>query len=174
MKSTRLSLLALLVLLALIPVLAAACANWGGGAAFTATRIDKDDASINATLNALHHAAATADEDTYFGLYAPGAVFLGTDATERWSLAEFRAYAAPYFQRESAWVYTLIERHISHAGKFAWFDERLMNDRFGETRGSGVLRKIHGAWRIAQYNLAIPIPNDLAVEVARRIRESAR
>ena len=78
----------------------------------------------------------------------------------------------PYFQGDSAWVYEPLERHIDIApgGRFAWFDERLMNARLGETRGSGALRLIDGDWRLVQYNLTIPIPNDLADEVAARIR----
>lgn len=130
-------------------------------------------AEIDRTLDALHNAAATADEDTYFALFAPDAVFLGTDATERWPLPAFKAFAMPYFQRDSAWVYETIERHIDVApgGDFAWFDERLMNARLGETRGSGALRRIDGAWRIVQYNLTIPVPNNLADEFAERIRE---
>lgn len=129
-------------------------------------------ASIEATLNALHESAATADEEVYFSLYAPEAVFLGTDATERWTLAEFKAFAEPHFQGESAWVYTVIERHIdvSSDGDFAWFDERLFNERLGETRGSGALRRDGDQWRIVQYNLTIPIPNDLADDVASMIR----
>jgi hypothetical protein len=33
---------------------------------------------------------------------------------------------------------------------------------YGECRGSGVLRQVGGDWKIAQYNLSIPIPNALA------------
>jgi hypothetical protein len=46
-----------------------------------------------------------------------------------------------------------------------------MNASLGETRGSGVLLREDGRWRVAQYNLTIPIPNELAGDVALRIRE---
>lgn len=133
----------------------------------------RDLVSAQETLDALHLAAAQADEETYFNLFAPNAVFLGTDATERWPLNDFKDFALPYFQGESAWVYTVIERHFDLApdGGFAWFDERLRNARLGETRGSGAMRKIGGQWKIVQYNLTIPIPNELADEVAQMIRE---
>lgn len=36
-----------------------------------------------------------------------------------------------------------------------------MNEKYGECRGSGVLLREGGEWRIAQYNLTVPIPNDL-------------
>ncbi len=128
--------------------------------------------AITAVLDSLHTAAANADEEFYFGLYAPEAIFLGTDASERWTLGEFHDWARPYFQGDSAWVYRVLERHITVApsGSVAWFDERLENDRLGECRGSGALRLINGRWRITQYNLTIPIPNDLADEVVGLIR----
>lgn len=138
-----------------------------------APRTDASQRAVADVLDALHHAAATADGETYFDLFAPDAVFLGTDATERWPIAEFRAWAEPYFQRDSAWVYRVLERHITIApvGTVAWFDERLWNDRLGETRGSGVLRRIGDSWRLEQYNLTMVIPNDLADEIAGRIRQ---
>src|SRR6516162_8245242 len=48
-------------------------------------------------LDDFHDAAAHADEARYFGHFAPDAVFLGTDATERWDLAAFGEYAHPHF-----------------------------------------------------------------------------
>ena len=52
--------------------------------------------SVTAALDDFHDAAAKADEDRYFGRFAPGGVFLGTDATERWDVKAFRAYAHPF------------------------------------------------------------------------------
>ena len=49
-------------------------------------------------LDDWHLAAAQADEARYFGHFAENAVFLGTDATERWTKAEFRVWASPYFK----------------------------------------------------------------------------
>jgi pimeloyl-ACP methyl ester carboxylesterase len=132
-------------------------------------------AKVADVLDALHAAAATADEERYFDLFAPGAIFIGTDASERWTLPEFRAFAEPYFQEESAWVYELLERHVdlSADGALAWFDERLVNASYGETRGSGVLVRAGGRWRIAHYVLSFPIPNDVAREVVEVVKESA-
>lgn len=129
-------------------------------------------AAVEATLDRFHRAASEADGETYFGLFAQEGVFLGTDATERWTVEEFRAYAAPYFDRGRGWTYTPVERHvtISDEGSVAWFDERLENDGLGETRGSGVLVRRGGPWRVAQYNLTIPVPNELAGDLVRRIR----
>ncbi len=128
--------------------------------------------AIEGVLDALHEAAAAADLARYSSLYARDAVFLGTDASERWTRDEFMAYAKARFERGSGWAYTPIERHVYVAadGRTAWFDERLSNENLGETRGTGVLVAEEGTWRVAQYNLTIPIPNELAREFVARIR----
>lgn len=125
-------------------------------------------AAVDDVLTSLHRLASEADWDAYFGLYAPDAVFLGTDATERWTLSEFRAYAAP----TDGWTYRMTERHIylDPDGNAAWFDERLENAGLGETRGTGALVRTADGWKITQYNLTIPVPNELAREVVERIR----
>jgi len=131
------------------------------------------EAEVAGVLDALHRAASEADFDAYFALYADEFVFLGTDATERWDRAQFMEYARDPFSRGRGWTYTPLERHVtlSADGSTAWFDERLENANLGETRGSGVLVREDGAWKVAQYNLTIPIPNELAGEVVARIRE---
>src|SRR5207245_11461684 len=68
-----------------------------------------------------HDAAARADEDRYFAHFAPGGVFLGTDATERWDVAAFRAYAHPHFSRGKAWSFRAARRNVSDRGAPAWF-----------------------------------------------------
>ena len=121
-------------------------------------------------LDDWHHAAAVADEARYFGHAAPEFVFLGTDATERWDLASFREFAHPYFAKGKAWTFVPRDRHVVVNGDVAWFDEKLDSASYGECRGSGVLRKIAGEWKIAHYNLTIPIPNALAKRVVEMIR----
>ncbi|MEJ2541999.1 MAG: nuclear transport factor 2 family protein [Gemmatimonadota bacterium] len=130
---------------------------------------------VSAVLDDLHRLAHEGDFDAYFDLYTPDAIFMGTDATERWTVEDFKGYARPAFQDGHGWSYEPTERHVYLApdGRTAWFDERLQNESYGETRGTGVL--LLGAddrWRIAQYNLTIPIPNDLASEFVARIRET--
>ena len=133
---------------------------------------DEARAAVSAVLDALHEAASEADFDRYFSLYADEAVFLGTDATERWTREEFMDYARAPFEAGTGWTYHALERHVAIAadGRTAWFDERLQNAGLGETRGSGVVVMEDGSWKIAQYNLTIPIPNEMALEVARTIR----
>lgn len=128
------------------------------------------EAAVAAVLDDWH---AAADEARYFAHFAPDAVFLGTDATERWSVEEFRRYAHPYFAKGKAWSFKAVERHISFSPdrSVAWFDERLDTPNLGPARGSGVLVRTAGSWRIAHYDLSVPIPNALMKEIKQRIEE---
>ncbi len=162
MSRTR---LAAACLLALLPVLAlpAPAAEPPGPAAEVARALDD-----------WHDAAAKADEERYFAWFAPEGVFLGTDPDERWTVPEFRAYAHPHFAKGKAWTFRGHDRHVvvSPDGTVAWFDERLDTANMGACRGSGVLRRVGAAWRIALYDLSIPIPNPLTKEVVRRIADA--
>ena len=128
--------------------------------------------TVATTLDDWHDAAADADEARYFGAMAPEFVFLGTDATERWDLPSFHTFAHPYFEKGKAWTFVPRDRRItlSPRGDVAWFDEKLDSASYGECRGTGVARRIHGTWKIAHYNLTIPIPNALAKSVVEMIR----
>jgi hypothetical protein len=128
----------------------------------TPPRVDREAAKrdIDRELDDLHDAAAHSDGARYFAHYTPGATFLGTDATERWDLGAFHAYADPKFSAHKGWVYTKRRRAIdlSPEGTVAWFDEDLDN-KHGPARGSGVLVYERGRWLVAQYNLAVTVPN---------------
>lgn len=161
-----------LVLALLLPVSASAAAPGGDDG-----KADPDAAaSVAAVLDGFHEAASRADGKAYLGALAPDAVFIGTDATERWSVPEFRAFAEPYFARGTGWTYVPTSRHvvIGPGGAVAWFDEILENSSYGTCRGTGVLVRREGGWKIAQYHLTIPIPNALAKDVVARIRDAAR
>jgi hypothetical protein len=131
---------------------------------------------VASAIDGLHAAATAADEEKYFSSFTPDAVFLGTDATERWTRDEFRKWAHPYFAKGKAWTYKSTARWISFApdGSVAWFDELLQNAHLGTCRGSGVLVRTGEGWKISQYNLSIPIPNDLADDFAKRIEASEK
>jgi ketosteroid isomerase-like protein len=133
-------------------------------------------AAVGAVLDAFHAAAAKADEAAYFALIADNGVFLGTDATERWDKAAFQAFAHPHFASGKGWTFTPRDRHVDLArgGTVAWFDELLDSATYGECRGTGVLEKTAGGWKITQYHLTIPMPNDLAKEFVARIRAAGK
>lgn len=131
---------------------------------------------VNELLESFHAAAAKSDHETYFAHWDEQSVFLGTDATERWVGKGFKDFAKPYFEKGKGWTYKARDRHISVApdGRVAWFDELLDNAKYGECRGSGVVIRSAGAgerWLLVQYNLSIPIPNDLAADFAERIKK---
>lgn len=236
--------------------------------------VTPDTAEVTKVLDAFHAAAAKADEKTYFDLFAPEGVFIGTDATERWTVAQFREYAKPIFAKGRGWVYKprLQSRHVdfvivhgsgdapaapspaptasptpappantpgstppsstpaskpsapsgpsapaaptspptpsappspsapsapgspaspskpsmppaptpapapapgatpSSDAAFAWFDELLDSEKYGLCRGTGVMRKIGGEWKITQYHLTVPVPNELMEQVTRMIK----
>lgn len=128
-----------------------------------------------AVLDALHQAASVADGMTYFDLFTPDATYIGTDVTEHWSIAEFQAYAEPYFVRGRGWTYTPRSRSLSLAPLdcrcVVWFDEALDSAGYGTSRGTGVVvRGADGRWRVALYALTFPIPNALARDMTARIR----
>jgi hypothetical protein len=152
----------------------------GGGSAGVGTA-GRDPASgleasaVGAVLDDWHAAAAAADEERYFGHMTENAVFLGTDPTERWTKAQFRAYAHPYFARRKAWSFRAVRRDatISKDGSVAWFDEDLATPNLGPARGSGVLVRDGATWKIAQYNLSVPIPNAVFKQVKEIIAHAA-
>lgn len=132
-----------------------------------------DVSGLDVVLDGFHLAASEADRASYFAYLAEDAVFLGTDGDERWTKAEFEAKYGPYMDSGKGWTFTPISRnwHLSEDGKTAWFDEKLSSDHYGPTRGTGVLVKRGDRWLIVQYNLTIPIPNDLAKRFVKIIRE---
>jgi len=129
--------------------------------------------NVDEVLTAFHGAAAEADGALYFSLLADDAVYIGTDASERWTIDEFKAFAEPYFAEGRGWTYTATERNINIApgGTVAMFDEMLWNETYGTCRGTGVLVLTEEGWRIAQYHLTFPIPNELSREITGRIKE---
>jgi ketosteroid isomerase-like protein len=131
---------------------------------------DRD--AIARALDRLHEAASKADGEAYFSLFADDAVFLGTDASERWPIEEFKSYAMKRFETGTGWTYHLKDgkRFITVDGSVAWFDELLSNVKYGTCRGSGVLRKVGDQWKIAQYNLSIPVPNEIALDIVKMIQ----
>lgn len=134
-----------------------------------------EEEAAGAVLDTLHQAAATADGAVYFDLFTPDATYIGTDVTERWSIAQFRAYAEPYFARGRGWTYTPRSRSLTLAPLdcrcVVWFDEALDSASYGTSRGTGVLvRGEDEGWRVALYALTFPIPNALARDMTARIR----
>ena len=130
-----------------------------------------DEVDVGVVLDALHEQASAANYEGYFALYHDSAVFMGTDREEYWPLTEFKSYTKARFANGTGWTYHASERFIHVVGDAAWFEERLQHERYGETRGTGVLLRTQSGWKIVQYNLTLPIPNDLFDHMATEIAE---
>jgi len=139
----------------------------------SATELTAEGRAVDAILTSFHDAASRADGELYFDLLADDAIYLGTDAGERWTVDEFRAFAEPYFSKGRGWTYTATIRNIvmGPGGDTAWFDELLWNESYGTCRGTGVLIETPEGWRIAQYHLTFPVPNELAKDIVAQIKE---
>jgi len=131
-------------------------------------------AQIGDVLDELHAQAAAANFDAYFALYAKNAVFLGTDRSEYWPIGDFRAYAKPHFDAGNGWTYKPLNRAVHLFENTAWFEEELLSEKYGQVRGTGVLIRENQkdgerVWKVAQYNLTLPIPNSLFGDIAKEI-----
>lgn len=120
--------------------------------------------AVNSVLTNWHFAASEANFENYFSYMATDGIFIGTDATENWQNTAFKEFSKPYFDKGKAWSFTAIERNIYVNDNFAWFDE-LLDTQMKICRGSGVLQKIDGQWKIKHYVLSMTIPNENVTEV---------
>ena len=138
----------------------------GMNAQSSSSKFDKDKTAIATMLDGFNTAAAKSDFDTYFSYFADESTFIGTDATEVWDKKAFMVWAKPYFDKKKTWNFTSLKRNIyfSKDGKLAWFDE-ILDTQMKICRGSGVVEKINGAWKVKQYVLSVTVPNDVVDKV---------
>ena len=123
--------------------------------------ITKSRDEVDLLMDKWHQAAAAADEEIFFGSMTADGIYIGTDATERWTRDEMKEWSQPYFNQESAWSFRPISRQISFdkAEQIGWFDE-LLDTWMGTCRASGVVVRTDEGWRIKHYHLSIAVPND--------------
>jgi len=142
----------------------------------SAAQASKEEQIISLTLDNFHQAAAEANAKVYLNLLADDAIFLGTDASERWSKKQFSDFVLPYFNLGKGWLYEVKARNVSllESNSVAFFDEILENKNYGRCRGSGVLIKTSQGWKISQYTLSIMVPNEVAKEVVEQIKSYGR
>jgi hypothetical protein len=117
---------------------------------------------VNDFLDQWHQAASTANAEIFFGSMADSSIYIGTDATERWTKPEFMTFAKPYFDRGRAWDFKPYSRdiHVSDDGRHVWFSE-LLTTWMGVCRGSGILVNDGTKWKLEQYHLSVTVPNDI-------------
>ena len=128
---------------------------------------------INEVLDSLHYLASMAEREQYIGLFSKDAVFFGTDINERWPIGKFDLYVKSRFDTGVGWTYKKNIRNIfiSKDKKTAWFDEIVVNESYGAMRGTGVLIYEKNEWKISQYNLLLPIPNEYLQKYAKEIKK---
>lgn len=120
---------------------------------------EKDE--LNELMSKWHSDVAKFDLGDYFNFMDTSFIFLGTDPTERWTKTQFYTFCKPYFDKKSTWDFKMNWRNVylSDDRKTAWFEESL-NTQMDECRGSGVLVKVDGKWKITHYNLTVLIENE--------------
>lgn len=124
--------------------------------------------NINKLLDDFNTFAANADYKNYFDCFAEESTFIGTDATEVWNKKEFKDWAKPFFDKKTTWNFKSLKRNIyfSKDGNYAWFDE-ILDTQMKICRGSGVVEKISGKWKVKQYVLSVTVPNEVVDEVTK-------
>lgn len=133
------------------------------------------DNQIQTLVNNWHRDAAVANADAYFGAMTSDAIFLGTDATERWTRGEFREWSKKYFESKKTWDFKTKERHVyfSSDKKIAWWDEKL-DTWMGVCAGAGVAVLTSEGWKIAHYQLAMMIPNEKVKSVLELLQPNSK
>lgn len=116
---------------------------------------------LNRFVDAWHQNAAKADTAFFYQMAAEG-IYIGTDKHEHWTRDEFFEWARPFFKNGKAWDFTPIRRnlYLSKDARYAWFDE-LLDTWMGTCRGSGVLERESGEWKLAHYHLSVTVPNEV-------------
>ena len=129
---------------------------------------------INKLLNNWHDDAKEAKLDNYINLIDLEGFYIGTDASEIWTKKEFESFSKPYFEKKQTWDFKTINRniHFSKNNDVVWFNE-LLDTWMGKCRGSGILEKVNGKWKIKQYVLSVTIPNSKMSKVI-KIKKSLK
>ena len=122
---------------------------------------EKEISAIDVLINNWHNAAASINQELYFSFIDEQGIYIGTDSTEIWTKQEFYAWSTPHFEKKKTWTFKATQRHVylSDDKTTAWFDE-LIDYGKGTLRGSGVLQRRPDGWKIMQYVLSVPVPNE--------------
>lgn len=108
-----------------------------------------------------HDDAKNANFKTFFSRMSNSARYIGTDTSENWTKKEFQHFAKPLFDKKNTWDFKTLKRNLffSEDRSTVWFDE-ILDTWMGDCRGSGILEKEKGSWKIKHYVLSVAIPND--------------
>lgn len=135
-----------------------------------------EEKAIGDVLDDFHAAAAAGDKERYLEHMTDDGVFMGTDEWERWPKnPEFTEYVGGRFAGGTGWTYESVERQIRLADSenVAWFDEVVYSEANGRFRGTGVLVKADGKWKIAHYAMSFLVFNENWQEVIELSKKTA-
>lgn len=126
--------------------------------------------TIDQLISNWHQDAANANLGGYMRLMDSSFVYVGTDASEKWTKDEFSTFCKPYFDQNKTWDFKSIDRtiNISADQNSAWFYE-ILQTHMGTCRGSGILELKNKQWKLRQYVLSLAIPNEKMSEVKKLI-----
>jgi ketosteroid isomerase-like protein len=127
-----------------------------------------DQEAVANVIDDFHDAAAHGDKERYLGHFTDDAVFLGTDEWERWPKhPDFEDYVNERFKDGSGWNYKSVERNIrfNDRADVAWVDEVVYSETSGRLRGTGVLTRQSGQWKLEHYAMSFLILNENWEEV---------
>ena len=113
--------------------------------------------AVAKVIDDFHDAAAHGDKERYFSHLTDNAVYLGTDEWERWpKYPDFDDYVEGRFNDGTGWTYKSVDRTIrlSDRSDVAWFDEVLYSETNGRIRGTGVLTRQSGQWKLEHYAMS--------------------
>ena len=132
--------------------------------------------AVAEVIDDFHDAAAHGDRERYLGHLTDDAVYLGTDEWERWpKYPDFDEYVSARFKDGSGWNYKSVDRiiRLSDSQDVAWFDEVLFSETSGRIRGTGVLTRQFGQWKLEHYAMSFLIYNenwDEVIELTRKTK----
>ena len=138
---------------------------------------DSELDAVNKVLDDFHDAAAQGDKQRYLDHLTEDGVFLGTDEWERWPKhPDFTDYVGSRFKDGVGWNYKSVERMVSFSvsADIAWFDEVLFSENNGRFRGTGVLSRQDGSWKVAHYAMSFLVLNENweeVIELTRKTKE---
>ena len=122
-----------------------------------------DERQIRSVLESHHKAAAVKDPDAFFSIFAPDAIFIGSDDAEEWTRHRLIEVLN---NSDSGWDMTdCRERHVypvPEKPEVAAFFEVVNHKKYGLMRGSGmVVKNRFGDWCINHYVLSFSVPNQV-------------
>ena len=127
--------------------------------------------TIHQLISNWHQSAANANLDEYMNLMDSGFIYVGTDATEKWSKKGFATFCKPYFDKKKTWDFKSLDRSVNLDQNTAWFYE-ILETHMGTCRGSGILKFHNQQWKLKQYVLSLAIPNEDMNEVKQVIHSN--